>query len=171
MTKLTCDICIDLMPLVQDGVASIDSVTAVEEHLKHCSECRALFEGEIPQPSDSNQILKKIQHKLQIFMGMLLMFGVFFGLSLTASSELFLNVWIMPIIGCIGYYLFRWKGVYITPCLLLITHLITNTFGLIRGTEHLDILTLVMWTAIYAFFSTIGTVIAGLIHFGLRKED
>lgn len=171
MIKFTCDICIDLMPLVQDGVASKDSVTAVEEHLKHCPECSALFEGKIPQPSDSNLILKKIQHKLQIFMGMLLMFGVFFGLSLTASSELFLNVWIMPIIGSIGYYLFRWKGIYITPCLLLITHLITNTFGLIRGTEHLDILTLFMWTAIYAFFSTIGTVIAGLIHFGLRKED
>lgn len=171
MTKLTCDICIDLMPLVQDGVASNDSVAAVEEHLKYCPECRALYEGQIPQPSDSSQILKKIQQKLQIFIGMILMFGVFFGLSLTASSEQFLNVWIMPVIGCIGYYLFRWKGIYITPCLLLITHLITNTFGMIRGTEYLDILTLVMWTAIYAFFSTIGAVIAGLIHFGLRKED
>lgn len=171
MTKLTCDICIDLMPLVQDGVASNDSVAAVEEHLKHCPECRALYEGQIPQPSDSSQLLKRIQQKLQIFIGMILMFGVFFGLSLTASSEQFLNVWIMPVIGCIGYYLFRWKGIYITPCLLLITHLITNTFGMIRGTEYLDILTLVMWTAIYAFFSTIGAVIAGLIHFGLRKED
>lgn len=171
MTKLTCEICIDLMPLVQDGVASRDSVVAVEEHLKNCPECRALFDGQIPQPSNSNQILKKVQQKLQIFIGMILMFGVFFGLSLTASSEQFLNAWIMPVIGCIGYYLFRWKSIYFTPCLLLITHLITNTFGLIRGVEHLDILTLIVWTAIYAFFACIGTIIAGLLHFALRKED
>lgn len=171
MTKLTCDICIDLMPLVQDGVASKDSVVAVEEHLKNCPECSALFEGQIPQPSDGKRIMKKIQHKIQIFMGMLLMFGVFFGLGLTGSSNLFLNAWIMPVIGGIGYYLFRWKSIYQTPCLLLITHIVTNSFGMIRGVEHLDFLTLVMWSAIYSFFATVGTMIAGLIHFGLRKED
>ena len=70
MTKLTCEICIELMPLVQDGVASRDSVAAVEEHLKNCPECRALFEGQIPEPSDSRQILKKIQQKTHIFINL-----------------------------------------------------------------------------------------------------
>ncbi len=171
MIKITCDICMDLMPLVQDNVASADSIIVVKQHLETCSECRAIFEGQIPVPSDSNQIIKKIRRKTHTFLSMVLMFGVFWGLSLTASNELFLNSLIMPIIGCIGYYLFRWKALYITPGLLLITHFITNTFGLIYSSEHLDISSLFMWTAMYSFFSITGTIIAGLIHFALRKDD
>ena len=171
MIKISCDICMDLMPLVQDNVASADSIAIVKHHLETCSECRSLFEGQIPAPSDSKQIVKKIQRKIHTFLSMVLMFGVFFGLSLTASSELFLNSLIMPVLGCIGYYLFRWKALYITPILLLVTHLITNTFGLIYNSQYLDITSLFMWTAIYSLFSMIGTIIVGLIHFALRKED
>ena len=171
MIKITCDVCMDLMPLVQDNVASADSVSIVKHHLESCSECRAMFEGQIPAPSDSKQIIKKIQRKIHTFLSMVLMFGVFFGLSLTARSELFLNSLIMPVLGCIGYYLFRWKALYITPILLLVTHLITNTFGLIYNSQYLDIASLFMWTAIYSVFSMIGTIIVGLIHFALRKED
>ena len=122
MIKITCDMCTDLMPLVQDGVASEDSIVAVEHHIKTCPECKSMFEGQVPIPSDGSQIMKKIQRKVRLFMGMMLMFGVFFGLSLTASGELFLNSFIMPIIGGIGYYLFRWRALYLTPVLLLITH-------------------------------------------------
>ena len=171
MIKFTCDICMDLMPLVQDNVASADSITAVKQHLETCSSCKAMFEGQIPAPSDSKQIIKKFQRKIHTFLSMVLMFGVFFGLSLTASSELFLNSLIMPILGCIGYYLFRWKAIYITPIMLLVTHLITNTFGLIYNSQHLNIASLFMWTALYSLFSIIGTIIVGLIHFALRKED
>ena len=86
MIKITCDVCMDLMPLVQDNVASEDSITLVKQHLETCPECRAMFEGQIPVPSDSNQIIEKIQRKTHTFLRMVLMFGVFFGLSLTASS-------------------------------------------------------------------------------------
>ena len=48
MNKISCDMCIDLMPLVQDGVASEDSRNAVLQHLQECPDCRALYEGEIP---------------------------------------------------------------------------------------------------------------------------
>lgn len=170
MTKITCDMCMDLMPLVQDGVASEDSIEAVELHMKSCPVCREMFEGQIPASSDSVLVLKEIQRKLRIFVGMVLMFGVFFGLSLTASNELFLNILIMPIIGCIGYYLFGWKGIYTTPCLLFVTHLITNGLGLLRGTEHLDIPSLLLWSGLYSLFVMLGTVIAGLLHFAFRKE-
>ena len=44
MIKITCDMCMDLMPLVQDGVASEDSIAAVEQHIKTCSECKSVFE-------------------------------------------------------------------------------------------------------------------------------
>ena len=136
MNKITCDMCIDLMPLVQDGVASDDSRNAVLRHLQECPDCRALYEGEIPAPSKSHELLGKVQRRAQLFSAMVMMFGIFYGLMLTAGSELFLNVIIMPIIGGIGYYLFRWKGLYIVPSLLLVTHIVTNYLGL--GGEVLE---------------------------------
>lgn len=170
MNKITCDICMDLMPLVQDNVASEDSVAAVKQHLETCSECRAMFEGQIPMQSDKNMIMKKIQRKVHIFMSMVLMFGVFFGLSLTSSNEMFLNILIMPLIGGVGYGLFKWKALYITPTLLVIGHVIINILSMIHSAEVLDIMSLVMWSAIYSIFSVVGTLIVGLIHFAVRKE-
>ena len=43
MNKISCDMCIDLMPLVQDGVASEDSRSYIEEHTAHCPACKKLF--------------------------------------------------------------------------------------------------------------------------------
>ena len=161
--------CIDLMPLVQDGIASEDSRNAVLQHLKECPDCRALYEGEIPAPSKRNELLQKIQRKAQIFSAMIMMFGIFYGLMLTAGNGIFMNVIIMPIIGAIGYYIFRWRGLYILPALLLVTHLITNYLGLCG--EVLEPTGLFMWTAIYCGVALVGFVIAALLHFAFRKED
>lgn len=171
MNEITCDICIDLIPLVQDGVASQDSVDAVENHIKNCPKCGALFEGQMAIKDDGKEVLKKIKKKVQIFTGMMLMFGILFGLSLTATSELFLNSVIMPILGCVGYYLFRWKAAYIVPCILLGTRIVTNGFGLIREVERLTLLDILFWNVLYSFFAILGVVIAGLLHFAFRKGD
>jgi len=170
MTDITCQMCMDLMPLVRDGIASDDSCGAVHRHLHTCPNCRGLFEGELPPPKDGIALMTQLRRQLRIFSAMLLMFGIFFGLSLTASSELFYNALIMPVIGAVGYYIFRWKALYTVPALLLITHLLTNGLSLLRGVEHLDILTLLMWTVLYCLFAAVGMVIAGLLHFALRKE-
>ena len=169
MNKISCDMCIDLMPLVQDGVASEDSRNAVLLHLQECPDCRALYEGEIPAPSKSSELLGKVQRKAQLFSAMVMMFGIFYGLMLTAGNGIFMNVLIMPIIGGIGYYLFRWKALYIVPSLLFVTHIFTNALGL--GGEVLEPMGLFMWTAIYCGVALIGFVIAALLHFVFRKED
>lgn len=169
MIKFSCDMCIDLMPLVQDGVASDDSRNAVLEHLQECPDCRALYEGVIPKPSNTKELLNKVQRRVQTFLTMVMMFGIFYGLMLTAGNGIFMNVIIMPIIGGIGYYLFRWKALYIVPALLFVTHIITNALGL--GGEVLDPMGLFMWTAIYCGVALIGFVIAALLHFVFKKED
>lgn len=169
MNKISCDMCIDLMPLVQDGVASEDSRNAVLGHLEECASCKALFEGEIPAPTDGKALLGRVQKKAQIFSAMVMMFGIFYGLMLTAGNGIFYNVVIMPLIGAIGYYLFRWKGLYVIPGLLLVTHFITNALGL--GSEYLDTAGVLMWTAIYCAVALIGFVIAALLHFAFKKED
>ena len=170
MNEINCEMCMDLMPLVQDGVASDSSRAAVQAHICTCPACRALYEGEAPAPSDGRELARRIQKKAQIFSAMVLMFCIYFGLSLTASSELFYNALIMPLIGILGYYLFRWRAVYTVPLLLLLTHFLLNPTGLLRGTQHLMLADLLLWTGIYALFALLGVVIAGLLHFVFRRE-
>ena len=169
MIEFTCDMCMDLMPLVHDGVASPDSLAAVEAHISQCASCRELYEGQCPPIRNTESILKKIQKQSQIFMSMVLMFGVFFGLMLTSGNGIFYNAVIMPAIGALGYYLFRWRGLYAIPALLFATHLITNSLGL--GNEYLPFPALLMWTGIYCIFALIGFTIAALLHFALKKEN
>ena len=48
MIELSCQICRDLIPLVQDGVASEESVNAVTAHVKSCPHCAKLLESVLP---------------------------------------------------------------------------------------------------------------------------
>ena len=56
MIQITCGICEDLMPLVQDGIASEDIRQALRRHIESCPSCQAMFQGELP-PSDGQDIL------------------------------------------------------------------------------------------------------------------
>jgi len=174
MNKISCDICKDLIPLVKDGIASADSCFAVKEHMEECVTCKKLYESEITAPSETNPDLElelgKLKRKLQIFSVMLMMFGAFFGLSLTASEEMFYNSLIMPVIGALGYVIFRWKAIYQIPVLLLIMQLLINCFGMVRGMEIMPVMGVVTWVAIYTIFVEIGVLVAGLLHFAFRKE-
>lgn len=182
MTKITCDICMDLMPLVRDGVASEGSENDVMKHISDCEDCKKIYDemyinnksiiedDDIPKSINIDKAAKKVEKKINKYLGMIIMFGIFFGLSLTASEEMFLNSFIMPIIGAFGYYLFHWEAAYTVPCIIVISNFIINGMGFLRGVEHLDIMSMVMWGSVYSLFAIIGTIIAGLLHFGLRKE-
>ena len=52
MNKIDCEICMDLIPLVKDGIASEESYKAVEEHVKECETCRQLY-GESHEPAQT----------------------------------------------------------------------------------------------------------------------
>ena len=171
MIEISCDMCMDLMPLVQDGIASGDSRTAVLAHLEKCGDCRTLFEGEIPQVPAKKNIVRELGNRLRLFGAMALMFGVLYGLSLTADSGLFLNAVIMPVLGMLGYGLFRWKAVWLVPGILLGAHLLTNALYLFRGEELLDLPSLLMFNLLYAIFAVVGVIVAGLLHFAFKKEN
>ena len=174
MNKITCDMCKDLMPLVKDGIASEDSKLAVETHVTECEACKQLYENEsaalLEINPDLERELGRLKKKLQIFATVLMMFGVFFGLSLTASQEMFYNSLIMPVIGALGYVIFRWKAVYQVPLLLLVMLLVLNFFEIVRGMEIMPVMGVVMWVGIYSIFVEIGILVAGLLHFAFRKE-
>ena len=170
MNEISCKICMDLMPLVQDGIASEDSREAVENHISKCEVCAAYYSGSVPPMADTGKLMIVVKRKVQFFFIMLLLFGIFFGLGLTASSELFYNSLIMPIVGIFGYVIFRWKSLYAVPLLLLITNVISFVLNVFRGIEELGMYSRVMWTGIYSVFVIVGIIIAGLIHYAFRKE-
>ena len=170
MNEISCNVCMDLIPLVQDGIASEDSREAVEQHIKNCESCAACYTPTVPPVADTERLMVDVRRKVQFFFVMLLMFGIFFGLGLTAGSELFYNSLIMPIIGVFGYVIFRWKSLYAVPLLLLFTNMISFILNVFRGIEELGMYSRVMWTGIYSIFVVVGIVIAGLIHYVFRKE-
>lgn len=170
MNEITCGLCLDLMPLVRDGIASDDSIEAVERHIQSCAACRALYSGDGPPAINMDMALVKWKRQTRFFSTMLLMFGICFGLSLTAGSGLFYNTLIMPAIGVLGYIIFRWKALCGVPLLLLVTHSVMNLLRMTAQTERLDPGSLFMWTILYSVFALIGVLIAGLLHYAFRKE-
>ena len=171
MTDITCDVCMDLLPLVQDGISSEDSKRLVEEHIKNCSACAKLYDVKAVPAVNSEKLFMKFKRKAQAFFAILIMFGLFFGLGLTDGREMFYNSLIMPVIGVLGYIVFRWKALYVLPALMLVMHIMIFVLNLIRRVEYWDFYSLVMWTVIYGIFVIVGVVIAGLLHYAFRKEN
>ena len=87
--NITCQICLDLIPLVRDGVASEESCEAVRAHIASCPQCAAVYEDPIFNTADHRALLNRLVRKTQMFCAMLMMFGMFFGLTLTAGSGVF----------------------------------------------------------------------------------
>ncbi len=68
MKQFDCDVYMDLMPLVKDGVASEASGAALQEHLQSCPACRACFEEmtQIPEmllDTGWKQVQKKLRFR------------------------------------------------------------------------------------------------------------
>lgn len=171
--KISCEVCRDLLPLVKDNVASSESVEAVNRHIVNCPDCKQLCENDIfpdPKISGGQSAFKRVKHRLMTFYTVLMFFAIYFGLSLTAGQELFFNCLIMPVVGVLGYVIFRRKSVIIIPPLLLVIHIAINYLGLLKTAEQLDMPSLVMWTVIYSLFALAGIIIAWLLHFAFGKE-
>lgn len=173
MNKIECEICMDLIPLVKDGIASEESYKAVEAHVKECETCRKLY-GENQEPAqittDENHAWKQIQKKWIGFFFALLCVGIVFGVSLTNQAEMFYNSLIMPIAGGCGYLIFQKRAVYKVPILLLILYAAMNVLQSLRGVESLDFYSMLMWVAIYSIFAIFGVGIAGLFHYARQTK-
>lgn len=171
MNQLSCEVCMDLIPLVQDGVASPESRQAVENHVALCPACRALYQGTPPPAEDEEQLLHQIRRRFHLLACFLLFLAMFLGISLANSEDQFYNALLMPLIGALGYTVYRWKALYQVPFLLLILHAAMLGFQLLRGVENLSALfSLLWWTALFSLFSDLGTLIAGLFHYAFGKE-
>lgn len=170
--KITCEICRDLLPLVQDGVASAESEEAVKAHIAECFECAENSSPveKAPEKPLPDKGLKSAKRYLTVIYSCLMLLGLYVGLSLTGGEDLFVNTLIMPVAGALGYLAFRLRALYIVPALLLVISFIANGLGLFA--ERVDLLELLGMAFIYFLFALGGIIVAMLYKFaifGIKK--
>lgn len=91
MNEISCAVCMDLMPLVRDGVAGEDSCKAVHAHLAQCPDCRAIYESGAPENSGEKalvQTVKRIKFMWGLFAGGLLLLGILLCESVMQGSSM-----------------------------------------------------------------------------------
>lgn len=82
MNEISCEMCLDLMPLVLDGAASEESRAAVERHIAGCDSCRELYEGKRLPQADGERALSDAIRRVKKISGAVLMLFVLMGICL-----------------------------------------------------------------------------------------
>lgn len=173
--KITCDVILDLIPLVKDGVASDDSTQIVHEHLKSCQSCQAeydLFETpNVTEPRVKDEkIIFAIKRSIFITQLTILLIGAIIGIALTNSMGMFYNFLIMPLIGAISFFIFKRKVYWALVAIFilsfiwqLMTVLIIGEFAPVAFTSSFT------YSIIYTILVGLGVVIAFLLKFAFQK--
>ena len=123
--NIPCNVILDLIPLVKDGVASSDSTMIVEEHIKGCENCKAEFEAfktvNVEQPMlKDEKILFAIKRSIFITQLVVLIVGAIIGVAMTNSMGMFYNFIIMPVVGGISFVALKKKW-YVAPISIFVT--------------------------------------------------
>lgn len=105
MYEISCEMCMDLLPLVRDGAASPDSREAVEHHMKTCAACRSAWEGETPPDGDEKKALSKIMGRFRLLGLAVLAVGLLLGICLTERILSGLSAVFVVIVFLIGWLL------------------------------------------------------------------
>ena len=114
--KISCDVILDLIPLVKDGVASEESTSIVNEHIKNCERCKTEFDiieaTRVDQPSiKDKKIISAIKRSVFITQFAILIIGTIIGVALTDSMDMFYNFIIMPVIGGVSLSALKKSGI------------------------------------------------------------
>lgn len=183
MNDISCGVCMDLMPLVKDGVASEDSRRLVKEHIAGCERCAAAFgstaglENKADAELNDSVVVAKMKKQLMLFLAGAILAGALLGMAISDGMGMFYNVLIMPVIGAFGYLLLKKKAYLVPLGLFLFVFLwmavreaaagyLTHGSG---GAAELALMS-AWWASIYAAFSAVGLIIAWLLHFAFKKD-
>ena len=97
----------------------------------------------------------------------LTVFFIILGFTWTGNENLFYNSILMPVVGVLGYLVFKWKAIYKLPFLMLILDMLAFAFKL----ADIELIDALVWPMIYSVFVAVGVTIAFLLHFALKKEE
>lgn len=177
--NISCSVCQDLLPLVQDGVASPDSCRLVAAHLAQCADCRNLCQGGLHPVAvpDDRAIVSGIRKRVYGFLLLMVCIGTALGLAFSNSQHMFYNILIMPAVGALSYILLKQRA-YFAPLVLfglsyiwLFIAQIVECLSTGRAFE-LSFFTLpLFFSVIYTVCCLLGVVTAHLFHFAFKKEN
>lgn len=148
--KISCNIIQDLIPLVNDGVASEESMQLVMEHCQECKTCQELVK-EKSIINEQNLEAKWEQKIRKSIIGCMILV-ILFACSFSATVNQFQNFILIPAIGAIGYGVLKQK-VYILYILIFVSHLF---IGLLYKEFGISV---IFYTIIYWALLTIGIII------------
>ena len=169
---ISCDVCQDLLPLVKDHVASEDSVALVTEHVASCQECQKFIDSlELSQdiPINDKKVLSAIHRKIY-FVGIIMLgAGALFGIYLTNSMSIFYNIAVMPLLGALGYFIFRRFWLFVPAVIGILTFLWAVVPMLRNGSDNI-IPAGIFYAVIYAALCLLGGIAALLLRFAFTKK-
>lgn len=175
--KISCDVILDLIPLVKDGVASDDSVAIVNEHIKGCQSCKSEFETfentSIEQTSIRDEkIILAIKRSVFITQLIILIAGAIIGVALSNSMGMFYNFLIMPIIGGISLIVFKRKW-YLSPIAIFILTYLWQTIEsfILDGFQWYGLYAGLYYSVIYTVLVIVGIIITALLKFAFRRGE
>ena len=177
--EINCNVCLDLMPLVKDKVASDDSEMLVAKHIENCESCKALFSSEEIDREykvDDRKVISNIKSKIISIGLIILIIGGLLGIYLSNSQGMFYNVLIMPCIGIAGCVLLRKKYYWVPVGIFTLSYLGIIIQSLLEDIEWLGrmpelfIMPLFL-SIIYTILVGIGTAIGALFGYVFGKES
>lgn len=172
MNEISCEVCMDLIPLVRDGIASAESREAVQRHTASCPACAALAgDGALTPPPAANaeRALRRLRQHERLLGALGLLFCVFFSVEMTATENMFYNILLMPFIGALGYGVFRGRVLYKLPLTIFLTHTAVEFVNRTQAAESLDMRLVLSMSLIYSLLAFVGALIARLAATAFRK--
>jgi hypothetical protein len=177
MNQISCDVCLDLMPLVKDGIASEESCSLVLSHIEGCEHCAKAY-GRTKATNagmDDAVVLTKLKKQITFILLSVIFAGTLIGMALSDGMGMFYNAIIMPVIGGFGYMLLRKKAYLVPLGLFLFSFIWVSIREIAKGfltyspTSNLLLMS-AWWSAFFAVFTAIGALIGYLLHYAFKKE-
>ena len=178
--KIPCEVCRDLMPLVQDGVASPESEALVQAHMAVCPACRALRQGadapavpELPAPDDG-KILQKLRRRYSTHLLLLAFVGIAAGVALGYTGSANWVILLLPLVW--GVLTYRDTGMG-RPLLLFTLGLVVLD-AIVKQLVFLEsfsignfLFNLASGCVLYAALGGIGWLIGWLLHYARTAKE
>lgn len=175
MLNISCNVILDLIPLVKDGVASDDSAIIVNDHIKICENCKSEFETldaiNILQSSiKDKKIISAMKRSIFITQIIILMAGGFLGVALSNSMGMLYNFMIMPIVGGVSVVALKRKW-YLTPIIIFAISYLWTTISEIwsGGFEWIFLYSGLYYGTIYTVLVLLGVLIAMLLKITFKR--
>lgn len=174
--RLSCDVYQDLIPLVNDGVASEDTCRLVEEHLKECEACRAYQHSGLSREISYEDDMKTIRKVKRSFLLYALGFAVAGSVGTFLLSSTIYLLWWMPAVGMATYFIFGKKNMPVAwAAILVLMTLGRFANALLNGWLNVNSLFGYCYEAVtnaitLLIMLTLGSLVGALLKFAFGKK-